>query len=128
MKKYLITLTLCTIAVSAAEVVNDWNALGKAWWKHVTYLASDKLKGRNVGSPGYDMAADYVADQFQKAGLKDELSAGGVRRDHVAFEQPGIGSRRSRHQSGDSRRSTYWLSLPTRLKNSKRRWYLRATD
>ena len=70
MKKYLITLTLCTIAASAADVVNDWNALGKAWWKHVTYLASDKLKGRNVGSPGYDMAADYVADQFQKAGLK----------------------------------------------------------
>ncbi len=31
-----------------------------------TYLASDKLKGRNVGSPGYDMAAEYVAEQFKK--------------------------------------------------------------
>jgi len=73
MKKSLITLTLCTIAASAADTPTDWNEAGKAWWKHVIYLASDKLKGRNVGSPGYDMAADYVSAQFQKAGLKTDF-------------------------------------------------------
>jgi Zn-dependent M28 family amino/carboxypeptidase len=73
MKKSLITLILCTIAVSAADIQTDFTAAGKAWWKHVVYLASDKLKGRNVGSPGYDLAADYVADQFKKAGLKTEF-------------------------------------------------------
>ena len=68
-----ITLTLFTIAVSGGDKAIDWNAAGKAWWKHVSYLASDKLKGRNVGSPGYDMAADYVAAQFEKAGLRSEF-------------------------------------------------------
>ena len=76
MKRSLITLTLFTIAASGADKTDkpiDWDAAGKAWWKHVTYLASDKLKGRNVGSPGYDMAAQYVAEQFQKAGLKTDF-------------------------------------------------------
>ncbi|HAD11657.1 MAG TPA: peptidase M28 [Saprospirales bacterium] len=37
--------------------------------KHVTYLASDKLKGRATGSPEEKMAAKYIAKQFRKAGL-----------------------------------------------------------
>lgn len=40
-----------------------------AWWKHVEFLASDKLEGRNAGSPGHARAAGYVAAQFKKAGL-----------------------------------------------------------
>jgi hypothetical protein len=36
----------------------------------VTYLASDALKGRGNGSPELDQAADYIADQFRKAGLQ----------------------------------------------------------
>ncbi len=48
----------------------DWEAAGKAWWKNVEYLASDELEGRNVGSPGYEKAATYVAAQFERAGLK----------------------------------------------------------
>jgi Zn-dependent M28 family amino/carboxypeptidase len=69
MKKTTIAIILLAISAGAADKATDWNAAGKAWWKHVSYLASDKLKGRNVGSPGYDMAADYVAAQFEKAGL-----------------------------------------------------------
>lgn len=42
---------------------------GAAWWKHVEFLASDKLQGRNAGSPGHQRAAGYVAAQFKKAGL-----------------------------------------------------------
>ncbi len=76
MKKTIVTLTLFTLATVASEKATDWNAAGKAWWKHVTYLASDKLKGRNVGSPGYEMAAQYVAAQFEKAGLKAAGSDG----------------------------------------------------
>jgi Zn-dependent M28 family amino/carboxypeptidase len=33
-------------------------------------LASDELEGRNVGSPGYDKAANYVAAQFKQSGLQ----------------------------------------------------------
>jgi hypothetical protein len=47
----------------------NWESAGKAWWAHVRYLADDKLQGRAVGTPGFEMAADYVANQFHRAGL-----------------------------------------------------------
>lgn len=37
---------------------------------HVKYLASEKLEGRGLGTPGLDLAADYIAGQFKKAGLQ----------------------------------------------------------
>jgi hypothetical protein len=37
---------------------------------HMTFLASDLLEGREAGSPGYDIAAEYVASQFRQMGLK----------------------------------------------------------
>jgi Zn-dependent M28 family amino/carboxypeptidase len=40
------------------------------WWSHVTVLAHDDMEGRNTGTPGYDRAAVYVADQFRRAGLR----------------------------------------------------------
>ncbi|HRG79672.1 MAG TPA: peptidase M28, partial [Cyclobacteriaceae bacterium] len=36
---------------------------------HITYLADDKLKGRKPGTEGYQMAVDYVIDQFTKMGM-----------------------------------------------------------
>ncbi|HET8549442.1 MAG TPA: hypothetical protein VFL57_15625, partial [Bryobacteraceae bacterium] len=48
----------------------DYEAEGTRWWKHVEYLASDKLEGRNTGSPGHRKAAEYVAAEFERAGLK----------------------------------------------------------
>lgn len=48
----------------------NWTAAGQAWWKHVEFLASDGLEGRNVGSAGYEKAAAYVASQFDTAGLQ----------------------------------------------------------
>ena len=36
----------------------------------VKYLASDQLEGRGVGTRGEELATDYIASQFQKAGLK----------------------------------------------------------
>lgn len=36
----------------------------------VKYLASDLLQGRGVGTRGEELTTDYIADQFQKAGLK----------------------------------------------------------
>lgn len=37
---------------------------------HVEFLASDLLQGREAGSAGYDIAANYVASQFALMGLK----------------------------------------------------------
>src|SRR5262245_39284118 len=37
---------------------------------HVDFLASDYLEGRGTGTRGYDLAALYVASQFELLGLK----------------------------------------------------------
>ncbi|WP_276496377.1 M28 family peptidase [Pontibacter litorisediminis] len=37
---------------------------------HIAYLADDKLLGRKPGTPGYQMAVDYVTDQFRKLHVK----------------------------------------------------------
>lgn len=37
--------------------------------KHMSFLASDDLLGREAGTDGYDKAADYVAKEFSKLGL-----------------------------------------------------------
>jgi len=43
---------------------------GKRWWSHVEALANDQMRGRLTGSPEHRKAAEYVAQEFQKAGLK----------------------------------------------------------
>jgi hypothetical protein len=37
---------------------------------HLSFLASDLLQGRSTPSPGLDLAAEYVAAQFRRAGLE----------------------------------------------------------
>ena len=44
---------------------------------HVLFLASDAMKGREAGSPEYDIAAQYVASRFYAAGLRPGGDAGG---------------------------------------------------
>jgi len=36
----------------------------------IEYLASEELKGRGLGTPGLDKAADYIAKQFSDVGLR----------------------------------------------------------
>lgn len=57
-------------AVAAAAATTDWKAEGDRWWAHVEFLASDALNGRGTGTADYQKAANYVASQFEKAGLK----------------------------------------------------------
>jgi len=40
------------------------------------FLASDDLEGREAGTPGFDLAADYVAAEFAEIGLKPAGDAG----------------------------------------------------
>jgi hypothetical protein len=44
---------------------------------HVQFLASDELEGRDTGSRGYAVAAQYVAAQFASLGLKPGGAGGG---------------------------------------------------
>src|SRR5579884_3197605 len=43
---------------------------GSRWWSYVEPLASDQMQGRRTGSPEHRKAAEYVAAQFEKDGLK----------------------------------------------------------
>ena len=45
-------------------------SVGERWWKHVQFLADDKLEGRNTGSEGHRQAAAYVAAEFERLGLQ----------------------------------------------------------
>src|SRR5262245_50097507 len=38
--------------------------------RHINFLASDELKGRRAGTPEADKAADYIANEFRRYGLK----------------------------------------------------------
>ncbi|HXB75203.1 MAG TPA: M28 family metallopeptidase [Candidatus Acidoferrales bacterium] len=43
---------------------------GKRWWSFVEALANDEMQGRNTGSPEHLKAAQYVAAEFARLGLK----------------------------------------------------------
>src|SRR5258706_14008009 len=59
-------LILLTLPLSAADLVKE----GQRWWSHIQVLADDKMEGRNTGSPGHRKAAEFVAGEFERAGLK----------------------------------------------------------
>jgi aminopeptidase YwaD len=40
---------------------------------HVSYLASDKLEGRRTGSTGANLAAEYIAGEFARYGLRRSI-------------------------------------------------------
>ncbi len=54
---------------SALSQEPDFQMLGRARG-HLYYLASDSLKGRNTPSAELDKAADYIAAEFHKYGVK----------------------------------------------------------
>jgi len=49
----------------------------EAFAAHMRFLADDKLEGRGTGTRGYDIAAAYVASQFEGLGLTPAGEAGG---------------------------------------------------
>ncbi len=72
----LVTLRAADSSTSAA------NAAAEERLAETTkYLASDALEGRGLGTHGLDLAADYMAEQFKKIGLKTDLFDG------VAFQK-----------------------------------------
>ena len=54
------------LAIASALDSSD----GERWWSHVKVLADDRLEGRNTGSDGHLKAAQYVAAEFARSGLK----------------------------------------------------------
>jgi Zn-dependent M28 family amino/carboxypeptidase len=65
---------------AASLFAADYAAEGNRWWAHITFLADDKLEGREVGKEGYRKAVEYVSGEFERIGLKP----GGT----SAYQQP----------------------------------------
>jgi Zn-dependent M28 family amino/carboxypeptidase len=59
-----IILLTCATALSAADEP------AAKWWAHVSFLAADDMNGRDTGSVEHKKAAEYVAAEFKRAGLK----------------------------------------------------------
>jgi len=64
------------LVISLIHPVTAQENNATAWWKHIEFLASDQLEGRETGSDGFLKAADYVAGFFKSAGLKPGGSNG----------------------------------------------------
>lgn len=69
-KSLLIAALLATTAASTPALAQDPVFDPQAVRAHVTFLADDLLEGRDTGTRGYDIAANYVAAQFIAMGLK----------------------------------------------------------
>ncbi len=73
MRALVLTAAICALATSAlgqsrADAIEDPDT--RAWWRIAEMLSSDAMEGRDIGSPGYDRAAEAVAQRFKAAGLK----------------------------------------------------------
>ena len=67
------TATVLPCAVAADEEVA---AIEKRIADAARYLSSDELEGRGVETEGLELAAKYIAEQFEQAGLKTDLYDG----------------------------------------------------
>jgi aminopeptidase YwaD len=75
---------------------NDASALSAERLRaHVEYLASDKLDGRRTGTPGASEAAQYIAQEFERYGLR-----GGVKWPQGAKERTGAYMQKFPYVSG----------------------------
>ncbi|MBC5772687.1 M20/M25/M40 family metallo-hydrolase [Pontibacter sp. KCTC 32443] len=80
MRNYTLFFLLCCLlatSTSFSQTIKLEKKVAKAMKKadskaikaHIDYLADDKLLGRKPGTPGYQMAVDYVIDQYKKTGV-----------------------------------------------------------
>jgi hypothetical protein len=70
-----LALLLGALPVSAAD---NANAVSEARLANATkLLASDEFEGRGVGTDGINKAADFIAAEFKRLGLKTDLFDGG---------------------------------------------------
>ena len=56
----------------------------------LSYLASNELQGRDSPSPGLDLAAEYIATQFRRAGLEPGVGDSYFQNASMAMEEPNV--------------------------------------
>lgn len=68
----VIFISCSTVKIPDTKELIDQNDI----YKHLSYLASDELRGRGTGTPENDRAAEYIAKYFSTIGLKPKGSSG----------------------------------------------------
>jgi hypothetical protein len=69
--KFIIYSTLLFINISFCQVNFDSPEItAKEIFEHIKFLASDELEGRMTGTDKIKIAAEYIKNEFQKAGLE----------------------------------------------------------
>lgn len=70
-------ILICSVSLSAQQptLTPDLRTVldrisGDSLRGHLSFIASDALEGRNTPSRGLDIAAEYIASQFRRAGLE----------------------------------------------------------
>ena len=71
------TLLVAAAAASAQPSTTAEQDIARRVRADVEFLSSDALEGRDTGSRGYTIAADYVASQFRAIGLRPAGDKGG---------------------------------------------------
>jgi hypothetical protein len=64
-----IVAVLLLVCSAAGQPVAD-HITAESLRGHLSFIASDALEGRSTPSPGLDLAAEYIAAQFRRAGLE----------------------------------------------------------
>lgn len=68
--KSLLFVTISSLIFSCSSVKNNANITPREIKTHISFLASDSLKGRKPGTPECRVAAEYIASEFEKYGLQ----------------------------------------------------------
>ena len=63
-----LTSVIAALCACASERTTP-DSQTQAWWQTTGVLSSDAMEGRDIGSPGYERAAAYVANRFAGAHL-----------------------------------------------------------
>ena len=73
-RAFKLSLTIAAAMLTTVSIAADPDArarhVGERCWQDVRVLADDATEGRRAGSAGHRRAAQFVADEFRKAGLK----------------------------------------------------------
>ena len=78
--RLLPVLAAAPLLLLPASGERDTDAVGR-YMEHVRFLAAPEMRGRGVGMPELDQAAEYIAEAFRQAGLEPAGEGG-------AFLQP----------------------------------------
>ncbi|MDQ2937579.1 MAG: M20/M25/M40 family metallo-hydrolase [Acidobacteriota bacterium] len=83
-----LVLTLAIAALAQQPVATPNTPSVERLRAHIEYLASDKLEGRRTGSSGANLAAEYIAREFARYGLRRSIGYDTPGMSHFEADSP----------------------------------------